>query len=308
MVLIPAGEFLMGSDGPHAYGNEQPVHKVYVDSFLIDRFEVTNYQFLQFVNETGYITTAEKKIDWNVLSKQLPLNTPKPHDTILDPGSLIFMKTLSPVPLNDESKWWKWKKGASWRKPNGGDSTIDAIMDHPVVHVSWYDAMAYSKWAKKRLPTEAEWEWAAKGKLNNAIYPWGNQSINQLPLKANFWQGHFPYKNSELDGFNETAPVGSYPPNNYGLYDISGNVWEWCSDFYDENTYNSDYEKGTVENPIGSVISKIEKEYLVAHKVLRGGSYLCNDNYCSGYRVARRMSVSKDTGLRHTGFRCVKDL
>ena len=308
MVLIPGGKYFMGSDGVGAYANEQPVHQVIVDSFFMDKYEVTNYQFLQFVNETGYKTTAEKKISWNDMKTQLSPNTLKPPDSLLEAGSLVFQGSTYPIPLNDESRWWKWKKNASWKNPFGNNRSIKKMMDHPVVHISWEDAVEYSKWVGKRLPTEAEWEWAAKGGMRNAIYPWGNESINKAPMKANFWQGHFPYFNAKKDGFYFTSPVGSYLPNEYGLFDMAGNVWEWCSDFYHIASYANDEKKGVCKNPKGPKTSFDPSEPFVIKKVLRGGSFLCNDNYCSGYRITRRMGTSKDTGLSHTGFRCVKDL
>ena len=308
MVLIPGGEYLMGSDKPESYNNEKPVHRVVVSSFFMDKYEVTNHQFLQFVNETGYTTTAEKKIRWGEMARQLPDGTLKPPDSLLEPGSLIFKASSYPIPLNDESSWWEWKRGASWKHPLGKNSSIKKIMDHPVVHISWDDACAYAQWAGKRLPTEAEWEWAARGKKTDAIYPWGNQSINETPMKANFWQGHFPYKNTEQDGYHLTAPVGSFISNEYGLFDMSGNVWEWCSDFYHINSYSYDKEKGICINPKGPKTSYDPSEPFALKKILRGGSFLCNDSYCSGYRVSRRVSSSKDTGLMHTGFRCVKDI
>ena len=308
MVLIPGGKYFMGSDKPNSYNNEMPVHEVIVDSFFMDKYEVTNNQFLQFVKETGYITTAEKIINWSDMRNQLPPGTPKPPDSLLQPGSLVFKESKYPIPLNDESGWWEWKRGASWQHPLGKNSSIKKIMDHPVVHISWDDAVAYAQWAGKRLPTEAEWEWAARGKKTDAIYPWGNESINEKPMKANFWQGHFPYKNTEQDGYHLTAPVGSFISNEYGLFDMSGNVWEWCSDFYHVNSYSYDKEKGICINPKGPKTSYDPSEPFAIKKILRGGSFLCNDSYCSGYRVSRRMSSSKDTGLMHTGFRCVKDI
>ena len=308
MVLIPGGEYLMGSDKSESYTNEKPVHRVVVSSFFMDKYEVTNQQFLQFVNETGYTTTAEKKINWDEMMSQLRPGTSRPPDSLLEPGSLIFKASSYPIPLNDESSWWEWEKGASWKHPSGKNSSINEIMDHPVVHISWDDAVAYAQWAGKRLPTEAEWEWAARGKKTDAIYPWGNESINETPMKANFWQGHFPYKNTKQDGYHLTAPVGSFISNEYGLFDMSGNVWEWCSDFYHINSYSYDKEKGICINPKGPKTSYDPSEPFAIKKILRGGSFLCNDSYCSGYRVSRRMSSSKDTGLMHTGFRCVKDI
>ena len=308
MVLIPGGEYLMGSDKSESYTNEKPVHRVVVSSFFMDKYEVTNQQFLQFVNETGYTTTAEKKINWDEMMSQLRPGTSRPPDSLLEPGSLIFKASSYSIPLNDESSWWEWEKGAFWKHPSGKNSSINEIMDHPVVHISWDDAVAYAQWAGKRLPTEAEWEWAARGKKTDAIYPWGNESINETPMKANFWQGHFPYRNTKQDGYYLTGPVGSFIPNEYGLYDMAGNVWEWCSDFYHINSYSYDKEKGICINPKGPKTFYDPSEPFAIKKILRGGSFLCNDSYCSGYRVSRRMSSSKDTGLMHTGFRCVKDI
>ena len=309
MVLIPGGEYLMGNEDSEAYPNEKPRHLVKVDSFLMDKYEVTNYQFIEFIKETGYITTAEKQINWDEIKKQLPKGSLKPPDSILVPGSLIFKQIKYPANLKDESIWWKWEKGVSWQKPYGKNSpSIENIMNHPVVHVSWDDAVAYANWAGKRLPTEAEWEWAAKGGKKNAMYPWGRKSINDMPMKANFWQGHFPYENIIKDGYEFTAPVGSFSPNDYGLFDMAGNVWEWCSDFYNVNSYALDKSKGMCINPKGPEASFDPIEPFSTKKVIRGGSFLCNDSYCSGYRVTRRMSSSYDTGLMHTGFRCVKDI
>ena len=308
MVLIPGGKYLMGSDKPGAYLNEKPVHQVIISPFFMDKYEVTNQQFLQFVNETGYVTTAEKQINWQDMVSSLPPNTPKPPDSLLKPGSLVFNKSEYPIPIDDESKWWIWETGASWKYPFGESSSIKDILDHPVVHISWDDANAYAQWAGKRLPTEAEWEWAARGNKKNATYPWGNESINKEPFKANFWQGHFPYHNTKQDGYYFTAPVGSFPSNDYGLFDMAGNVWEWCSDFYQFNSYSLDKRKGICKNPKGPTTSYDPSEPYAVKKVIRGGSFLCNDSYCSGYRVSRRMSSSKDTGLSHTGFRCVKDI
>ena len=308
MVLIPGGEYLMGSEHIESYVNERPIHKVKVDSFYIDVSEVTNFEFSAFVQETGYITTAERVINWDKIKVQLPPDTKRPSDSLLTPGSLVFQSIEYDNPLENDLSWWMWKPGASWRSPYGENTSIKDFMSHPVVHISWDDAVAYANWAEKRLPTEAEWEWAARGGRSKAIYPWGNESINKSPMKANFWQGHFPYTNTKKDGFLNTSPVGSYPPNNYGLFDMSGNVWEWCSDYYNDSTYNLDKIKGIAINPKGAENPYDEQEPLTEKRIMRGGSFLCNDSYCSGYRVSRRMSASYDTGLSHTGFRCVKDI
>ena len=306
MVLIPGGTYNRGGNSHQSSSNEFPVHKVKVDSFYMDVHEVTNQQFLDFVNATGYITTAEKPLNWNELKKQLPKNTPKPSNEFLLPGSLVFTKTEGPVSLLNESQWWSWVQGANWKHPEGPNSDIKNKMNHPVIHVSWYDAFEYAKWAGKRLPTEAEWEYAARGGNKNPIYPWGNDLIKNSSKKANFWQGNFPYLNTIEDGFEYSSPVKSYDPNNYGLYDLGGNVWEWCYDLYNENTYKMESKKDLCINPKGPKISYDSNEPLVVKRVIRGGSFLCNDSYCTGYRVSRRMSTSEDTGLNHTGFRCVK--
>ena len=306
MVLIPGGTYNRGGNSHQSSSNEFPVHKVKVDSFYMDVHEVTNQQFLDFVNATGYITTAEKPLNWNELKKQLPKNTPKPSNEFLLPGSLVFTKTEGPVSLLNESQWWSWVQGANWKHPEGPNSDIKNKMNHPVIHVSWYDAFEYAKWAGKRLPTEAEWEYAARGGNKNPIYPWGNDLIKNSSKKANFWQGNFPYLNTIEDGFEYSSPVKSYDPNNYGLYDLGGNVWEWCYDLYNENAYKIESIKDLCINPKGPKISYDSNEPLVVKRVIRGGSFLCNDSYCTGYRVSRRMSTSEDTGLNHTGFRCVK--
>ncbi len=304
MVLIPAGILNMGPDNAQADPDEYPKHEVAVDSFWMDQTEVTNAQFKAFVDATGYITVAEREVDWEELKKNVPPGTPKPADSLLAPGAVVFHPTNTPVPLDNPGLWWHWTIGANWRHPQGPGSSIEGLMDHPVVQVAWEDAVAYAEWAGKRLPTEAEWEWAARGGLEDAIYPWGNESVEQAYTKANFWQGMFPYQNEEKDGFYGSAPVKSFPPNHYGLYDMAGNVWEWCQDWYDYDFYKKEAAK--VKNTNGP-----EKPYnpampYLAEKVVRGGSFLCNDDYCSGYRNARRMKSSPDTGLNHTGFRCVK--
>ncbi|WP_115868800.1 formylglycine-generating enzyme family protein [Marinoscillum furvescens] len=305
MVLIPAGTYTMGGKSDQAYEDEFPRHEVKISAFYMDETEVTNAQFAAFVEATGYVTVAEKDIDWEELKNQLPEGTPKPADSVLQAGSLVFQGTDGPVNLQDYSQWWEWTIGADWRHPEGPESTIADRMDHPVVHIAWEDAIAYAKWAGKRLPTEAEWEWASMGGKTDSKYPWGNESVENASDKANFWQGKFPYQNYVLDGYETTAPVKSFPPNGYGLYDMAGNVWEWCLDKYDVRAYTEDAAEGTVVNPKGSAQYYDPREPYTPKHVIRGGSFLCNDSYCSGYRVSRRMSSSKDSGFNHTGFRCV---
>ncbi len=306
MVRIPAGTFAMGGDNTQASFDEFPKHEVSVHAFYMDATEVTNAQFAAFVQATNYITTAEQKPDWEQLKKSLAPGTPKPAPEMLQAASLVFVPTAGPVALNDVSQWWQWVPGANWRQPQGPHSNISGKENHPVVHVSWDDAMAYCKWAGKRLPTEAEWEYAARGGTANHIYPWGNEHVNAGAAKANTWEGKFPYLNEQKDGYMKSAPVKQFLPNAYGLYDMAGNVWEWCADWYDANYYNT--LGGTLaQNPQGPKSSNDPDDKFTAKRSMRGGSYLCNDSYCSGYRVARRMKSSPDTGLEHTGFRCVKD-
>lgn len=306
MVWIEGGTFQMGGDNDQAAPDEYPKHKVTVSGFWMDATEVTNAQFEQFVKATGYITTAERKPDWNELKKQLPPGTPEPDAAVLVPASLIFNAPPGEVPLNDYSQWWQWKEGADWKHPHGPGSNIGGKENFPVVHISWYDAQAYCKWAGKRLPAEAEWEWAARGGLINNIYPWGNEAVDEGKPKANSWQGHFPDKNNARDGHYYAAPVKSYAPNGYGLYDMAGNVWEWCADYYDSHYYQSIHKTGGVTNPQGPAKAFDPDEPLAFKRVIRGGSFLCNDGYCSGYRVSRRMKTSEDSGMEHLGFRCVQ--
>jgi formylglycine-generating enzyme required for sulfatase activity len=305
MVLIAGGTFEMGGDNQQAAKDEYPKHKVTVDSFWMDETEVTNAQFRAFVKATGYETLAERKPDWDQLKQSLPPGTPPPPDSVLVPASLVFMVKSPTVNLNDYNQWWAWVPGANWQHPQGPGSDIKGKDNFPVVHISWIDAMAYCEWAGKRLPTESEWEFAARGGKSNNIYPWGNNHVNNGPPRSNSWEGVFPHLNELKDGYERTAPVKSYQPNEYGLYDMAGNVWEWCNDWYDYHYYGA-ISKMVVENPAGPEKSNDPEDPYTAKRVLRGGSFLCNDSYCSGYRVARRMKSSPDTGMEHTGFRCVK--
>lgn len=305
MVRIPGGSFLMGGNNDQASADEFPRHKVTVSGFWMDETEVTNRQFAEFVEATGYVTTAELKPEWEELSKDLPPGTPEPDESLLVPASMVFVPSEKPVDLRDYGQWWTWQAGASWRHPRGEDSDLQGLEDYPVVHISWYDALAYCKWAGKRLPTEAEWEWAARGGLLDNIYPWGNEPVDEGMPKTNSWSGSFPYDNTLRDGYFYAAPVRSYQPNGYGLYDMAGNVWEWCSDWYRSDYYSMLPVSG-ITNPQGPADSYDPEEPYARKKSIRGGSFLCNDAYCSGYRVARRMKTTPDSGMEHLGFRCVK--
>jgi formylglycine-generating enzyme len=305
MVHVPSGTFMMGGHDKHAKPDELPVHEVRVDEFYMDQTQVTNKQFEVFVKETGYKTTAEKPVDWEQLKLQVPPNTPKPPAETLAPGSLVFTPPDHPVNLRDSSQWWTWTNGADWRRPLGPHSEQFGS-DHPVVHVSHEDATAYCQWAHKRLPTEAEREWAARGGLHGKSYPWGDEEVDEGKLKANIWHGTFPHINTKKDQKYWTTAVKSFPPNGYGLYDMAGNVWEWTSDLYDANYYESQKAKGLVVNPHNTERSYDPDDPHAKKYVIRGGSYLCHNSYCRGYRVSARMKTSGDTSLAHVGFRCVQ--
>lgn len=304
MVWIAGGEFQMGAADQEGRSDEYPRHKVKVNGFWMDATEVTNAQFAAFVAATGYITTAERAPDWEVLKTQLPPGTPKPPDSLLVAASLVFSPPAQGVSLHNVSQWWRWQTGASWRHPQGPGSSIAGKEDYPVVQVSWDDAMAYAKWAGKRLPTEAEWEYAARGGQQGSAYPWGNEAPEQGAPKANTWQGQFPSQNTGWDEFVGLAPVKSFAPNAYGLYDMAGNVWEWCADWYHAAYYKTAGEQ-EITHPAGPAASYDPLEPTVPKRVVRGGSFICHDSYCKGYRASARMKASADTGLENTGFRCV---
>jgi formylglycine-generating enzyme required for sulfatase activity len=298
----------MGTDDPEAAAAERPAHRVRVDGFWMDVTEVTNAQFRAFVEATGYTTTAERPVDWESLKQQLPPGTPRPPDDRLVPGSLVFSPPAGLVALDDPSAWWRWVAGADWRHPEGPGSSIAGKDDHPVVQVSWEDAVAYARWAGKRLPTEAEWECAARGGLEGRRFAWGDELPPGSRPLANTWQGHFPDRDTGEDGFPRTAPVKSFPPNAYGLHDLIGNVWEWCADWYRPDAYRLRPAGGIVVNPTGPESGLDPNHPYQPGRVTRGGSFLCSPNYCSNYRPAARRGTAPDSGMSHLGFRCVLGL
>jgi formylglycine-generating enzyme required for sulfatase activity len=305
MVWIPGGEFVMGSDSKLARPDEQPAHPVRVDGFWIDATEVTNAQFERFVAATGYLTTAERAPTVEELLANAPVGTPAPPPEVLVAGSLVFTPPDAAVPLDDVRNWWVWTPGANWRHPEGPDSDLSDRQDHPVVHVSWDDAVAYARWAGKRLPTEAEWELAARGGLSRMDYTWGNDPYQEARPQANLWTGTFPHRNTATDGYARTAPVKTFPPNGHGLYDISGNVWEWCADWYDRELYRHRPPSSVTVNPQGPEQSRDPMRPFMSQRSQRGGSFLCNDSYCARYRPSARHGCTPDTGMSHVGFRCV---
>jgi formylglycine-generating enzyme required for sulfatase activity len=311
MVWIPSAEFTMGGVGKEARRDEFPQNRVRLTGFWIDATEVTNAQFKKFVKETGYVTTAEKEVSWEELKKDLPPDAAKPADADLKPGSLVFTApTVVPANNVDVSQWWKWVHGADWKHPDGPDSSIDGKDDHPVVQVSFFDAQAYAKWAGKRLPTEAEWEYAARGGLETKEFVWGDEPIDHK--KCNTWQGDFPVTNLRKDGYAATNPVKAFPPNGFGLYGMAGNVWEWCADLYHPSAYEDRVaackQSSVYSDPLGPSRS-FDPRHPDAHevRVQRGGSFLCNSSYCSSYRPSARMSSTPDSAACHVGFRCVKN-
>ena len=311
MVWVSGATFKQGAvaSDKMAMAHEKPAINVLVDGFFMDATEVTNKQFAEFVKATSYVTIAERGIDWAELKKQVPLGTPKPNDSILQPGSLTFKKSKSPVAnLYDFSQWWNWTIGANWKHPNGPKSTIIGKDNYPVVQIAYEDALAYCEWANRRLPTEAEWELASRGGAYGTIYNWGDDA-SILSKQANTWEGDFPVNNSSADGFELRAPVKSYPANPYGLYDMAGNVWEWTSDWYNANYYKEVNGQNTVLiNPMGANSPFTPNNPLAKEKVVKGGSFLCSDSYCASYRVSARMGSSMDSSLEHTGFRTVASI
>jgi len=299
MAWVPRGMFRMGCDT--AYPEEAPVHRVVVDGFWIDRTPVTNAQFAAFVAATGHVTFAEIPPD--------PRDYPGALPEMLHPGSLVFCKPKEAVHHADWMRWWDFRLGADWRHPNGPDSTVEGLDDHPVVHVAYMDACAYAEWAGKDLPTEAEWEFAARGGRDSAMYTWGDVMRPDGRIMANTWQGEFPWQNTKEDGWEATSPVGSFPPNGYGLYDMIGNVWEWTLDWYVPR-HTADAAKACCipHNPRGpaeGTSDPSQPEIHIPRKVLKGGSFLCAPNYCRRYRPAARHPEPVDTSTCHVGFRCV---
>jgi formylglycine-generating enzyme required for sulfatase activity len=297
----------MGSNSKEARKDEKPLHRVRVDGYWMDETPVTNKQFKEFVDATGYVTTAEKAPTLEEIMSQVPPGTPPPPKELLVAASLVFKPTAGPVSFKSNRAWWEWVPGADWRHPLGPESTIEGKDDFPVVQISWYDAAAYAKWAGKRLPHEAEWEFAAYGGNNEITYVWGNEEFSEENPQINIWQGEFPYKSTKKDGYYGTTSVKTFKPNPYGLYDMAGNVWQWCADLYNISYYQDQANKGLSINPKGPETSFDPEEPFAVKYVHRGGSFLCHQCYCKGYRITARMKTCPDTSLNHLGFRCVKD-
>lgn len=298
MVRIEGGSFVMGSD--HHYPEERPAHKVAVDGFWIDRHAVTNREFARFVEATGHVTLAERPAD--------PADYPGADPAMLAPASVVFVSPPGRVDLRNHYNWWQYVPGADWRHPRGRDSSLEGLDDHPVVHVAYEDALAYAQWAGKDLPTEAEWEFAAKGGGDGTEFAWGDELAPDGRHMANTWQGEFPWQAEPVDGFLWTAPVGSFDPNGYGLYDMIGNVWEWTSDWYQEHGRIQQHACCTLQNPRGAereASMDPNNPVQIPRRVMKGGSHLCAPNYCRRYRPAARMAQPVDTSTCHVGFRCV---
>lgn len=300
MAWIPGGTFLMGSD--QYYPEEGPAHPVTVSGFWIDCYTVTNAQFQRFVEDTGYVTIAERPLN--------PQDYPGALPELLVPGSLVFFKPPHRVSLQDYQRWWAYVPGANWRHPEGPESSLEGRENHSVVHVAYEDALAYATWAGKTLPSEAQWERAARGGVEGAMYTWGDEFAPGGRMMANTWQGEFPWQNLLSDGYERTAPVGSFPPNAYGLYDMAGNVWEWTADWYQDKHSERAMKPCCIPvNPRGAPLEvsydPAQPQVRIPRKVLKGGSYLCAPNYCLRYRPAARIPEMIDTATCHIGFRCV---
>lgn len=312
MMWIPGGEFLMGSDDRLARSNERPAHKVRVHGFWMDRTDVTNAQFDAFIQATGYVTTAERAPDWETLKTQLPPGASKPADDVLVPGAIVFVGTDQQVNLNDYTQWWRYVPGANWRHPQGPGSSINGKEDHPVVQVSYMDAQAYAHWVGKRLPTEAEWEFAARGGLEQATYAWGDEFSPRGQKMANVWEGSsepFPVVSAKSDGLAGTSRVCTFPRNGYALCDMTGNVWQWVSDWYRADAFTQAARGDTPTDPQGPADSYDPDESgvpeNVSKRVIRGGSFLCSASYCLGYRTSARRGSDPYSSMSHTGFRLV---
>jgi formylglycine-generating enzyme len=297
MTWIPSGQFAMGS--VDFYPEERPVHQVAADGFWIDTSPVTVAEFRLFVKRTGHVTVAEQALD--------PAAYPDALPHLLVPGSLVFRKTPGPVDLRDYSNWWAYVPGASWRHPEGLGSDVSSRDKHPVTHVAYADARAYADWAGKDLPTEAEWEYAARGGLDGAVYVWGDEFAPGGRHLANTWQGEFPWQNLMLDGYEGTSPVGRFPANGYGLYDMAGNVWEWTADFFRQRhqTEAPDMACCVPRNPRVGADQATGSQADIPRRVIKGGSHLCAPSYCLRYRPAARQGEAVDTSTGHIGFRCV---
>jgi formylglycine-generating enzyme len=300
MRWIDGGTFAMGSED--FYPEERLVHRVSLDGFWIDERPVTAADYRRFVRATDYVTVAERPLD--------PAEYPDADPELLVPGSLVFRKAAGPVDLGDYRNWWEYLPGASWKRPGGKGTSINGRDRHPVVHIAYEDAEAYAAWVGKELPSEAEWEFAARGGLDGAVFAWGDEHFPDGEARANTWQGEFPWQNLKLDGHEGTSPVGSFPPNGYGLYDVTGNVWEWTSDWYSPG--HPDEVASPCCTPHNPRVSSSEQSHLSGHpgeriprRVIKGGSHLCAPNYCLRYRPAARQAQMIDTGMAHLGFRCV---
>ena len=305
MVWIPAGSFVMGTEQT-MFPDEFPPHRIRLDGFWMDRTEVTNRQFAEFVEATGYVTLAEKPPEIRSVKPGSAADSLAILPEFDTPGSICSLPLESRAQIDPRKgaySWWQYVAGADWKHPEGPESSLEGRMDHPVVHVSWLDAAAYCEWAGKELPTEAQWEYAARGGESGRSYPWGDQLTPRGEWRGNIWQGEFPVQDTGEDGFSGTAPVGSFPANKWGLVDLSGNVWEWCHDYYQPDYYS--YSPAV--NPRGPESSHDPQEPGIIKRVQRGGSFMCSDQYCVGYRVSARMKGEEDSGAFHTGFRCVKN-